>query len=156
MACERPLSAEETLIESLGYGAPLLGGIILGLAAALLMLTGGRILGISGIVGGLLQPAPGERAWRVAFVGGLLAGGAVLAAIWPEQFHNTLDRSVGAVAIAGLLVGFGSRLGNGCTSGHGICGVARLSPRSIAATGTFMATGVGVAVLIHLAFGGSV
>jgi uncharacterized membrane protein YedE/YeeE len=114
-----------------------IGGALIGLAATLLMLLTGRIAGISGILGDLVDLAGGDRTWRLAFVVGLIAAPLVFAAT-----GNTLRVPAmpgWAIAVtAGLLVGFGTRLGSGCTSGHGICGVARLSPRSIAATLTFM------------------
>ncbi len=118
----------------------LAGGALIGLAAVVLMLFHGRIAGISGIVGGLLTPRAGDVAWRAAFVIGMLAGAAALAA---AGFAPVLrDRPALAIIIlAGLLVGFGTRLGSGCTSGHGVCGLARLSPRSLAATLVFMASG---------------
>ncbi|MGM0575439.1 MAG: YeeE/YedE family protein [Myxococcota bacterium] len=121
----------------------LIGGILIGVAAALLMLFNGRIAGISGILGGLLKGARGSDArWRGAFVGGLVAGGLVMAALRPDLFANDLGRSLPFVVVAGLLVGFGTRLGSGCTSGHGVCGISRLSPRSLVATLAFMATGL--------------
>ena len=117
----------------------LAGGALIGLAAFVLMLFHGRIAGISGIVGGLLTPRAGDVAWRAAFVIGMLGGAAVLAA---AGFAPVLrDRpGLGIIILAGLLVGFGTRLGSGCTSGHGVCGLARLSPRSLAATLVFMAS----------------
>lgn len=124
---------------------PLLGGALIGLSASLLLLANGRVAGISGVVGSLLAPVPGDIAWRLLFFGGLLTGGLLLAWLRPVSFADPVSLSVGRVALllaAGLLVGFGSRLGNGCTSGHGVCGISRGSARSIAATLTFMATGV--------------
>lgn len=120
---------------------PLAGGALIGAAGALLFLTHGRIAGISGIVGGLLAPAPaGDRRWRLAFLGGLLAAGVVGAVIAPAQIGASV-RSLPIVLVAGFIVGFGTRLGGGCTSGHGVCGVSRLSARSIVAVATFMTTG---------------
>ncbi|WP_375765272.1 YeeE/YedE thiosulfate transporter family protein [Archangium gephyra] len=124
---------------------PLLGGALIGLSASLLLLANGRVAGISGVVGSLLAPVRGDIAWRVFFFGGLLTGGLLLAWLRPVSFAAPAPLSAGGVALlvaAGLLVGFGSRLGNGCTSGHGVCGISRGSVRSIAATLTFMATGV--------------
>lgn len=135
---------------------PLLGGALLGLGAAMLMLFHGRIAGISGIFGGLLAPQAGEVGWRASFVGGLLAGGLALSLLLPGALDMTIDRSAGAIVLAGLLVGFGTRLGSGCTSGHGVCGVSRLSRRSLVATGTFMAAGVATASVVTHAFGGAV
>ncbi|OJH39352.1 YeeE/YedE family protein [Cystobacter ferrugineus] len=124
---------------------PLLGGALIGLSASLLLLANGRVAGISGVVGSLLAPVHGDIAWRVLFFGGLLTGGLLLAWLRPASFAAPASLNPGGVALlvaAGLLVGFGSRLGNGCTSGHGVCGISRGSARSIAATLTFMATGI--------------
>ena len=108
------------------YLLSLLGGVLIGLSATGLLLFDGKIAGISGIVGGLLTPlAPGDRGWRLGFVGGLLAGGVALAATTPALVAITVERSSGALIVAGLLVGFGTRLGSGCTSGHGVCGISR-------------------------------
>jgi hypothetical protein len=117
----------------------LAGGALIGLAAVVLMLFHGRIAGISGIVGGLLAPRAGDVAWRAAFLVGMIVAAAALAA---SGFAPVLrDRpALGIVILAGLLVGFGTRLGSGCTSGHGVCGLARLSPRSLVATLIFMAS----------------
>jgi uncharacterized membrane protein YedE/YeeE len=123
---------------------PLIGGALIGLAAAGLLLFNGRIAGISGIVGGLLQPTRDEAGWRVAFVAGLLAGGAVIAVASPELLGRPVSQSKALLASAGLLVGAGTRLGSGCTSGHGVCGVSRGSVRSLAATATFMASAAAV------------
>lgn len=125
-----------------------LGGAALGTGAAMVLLGQGRIAGVSGIWGGLLRPVEGEVAWRVAFVLGLLAGGVALAAFAPGLVAVPAHRSLGAVAVAGLMVGVGTRLGNGCTSGHGVCGIARGSPRSLAAVATFMAVAAAVATAI--------
>jgi uncharacterized protein len=133
--------------------ASLAGGILLGLASALFILVNGRILGISGILGGLLTPKPSEAGWRVAFMLGMLAAPATLSWVAPPDLLSAprIDASYALVVIAGLLVGFGTRLGSGCTSGHGVCGLSRLSPRSLVATGSFMAAGfVMVYVMRHL------
>jgi uncharacterized membrane protein YedE/YeeE len=126
------------------------GGILIGLATALLLLANGRVAGISGILGGLLRPARGDVAWRVAFVLGLFFAPIVwlaMRAMPPAQ----IDHSPVLLAIGGLLVGLGTRFGNGCTSGHGVCGIARLSPRSLLATACFMAAGfVTVFVVRHV------
>lgn len=117
------------------------GGLLIGLAAALLILANGRIAGISGIVGGVLHaPAPGDVAWRLAFAAGLVAAPAIHSRV-ADLPPATVDAGLPALIVAGLFVGFGSRLGSGCTSGHGVCGISRLSPRSLIATATFMATG---------------
>ena len=127
------------------------GGIFLGLASALFILLHGRILGISGIVGGLLRPRAGDAGWRIAFVLGLLAAPAVYWLLTGAKVPATIDAGWGTVVLAGLLVGVGTRYGAGCTSGHGVCGLSRLSPRSLVATLTFMAAGfVTVFALRHL------
>ena len=128
------------MLDGLVPGPALGGGVLIGLAASLLLAFNGRVAGISGIVGALFTPAKGEIGWRVAFLGGLLGGGLLAYQLWPQSF-GTSPVSLGWVIVAGFLVGFGTRLGNGCTSGHGVCGVARFSPRSLAATLTFIATG---------------
>ena len=136
--------------------ASLIGGAMIGLAASLLLLGDGRIAGISGIVGGLLNPAAGDTAWRVLFVAGLAVGGLGLRLVDPALLRMDLDRSAGALVTSGLLVGFGTALGNGCTSGHGVCGLSRGSSRSLVATLTFMATGVLMAWLVGHGLGGRV
>ena len=121
----------------------LLGGALIGVAAGMFILLNGRIAGISGVRGGLLRPASlasGDAGWRIAFVLGLLVAPLVYLAFaaWPAV---EVDASYGALVLAGLLVGVGTRYGAGCTSGHGVCGISRLSPRSLAATACFMAAG---------------
>ena len=135
-----------------GLVQALAGGALIGAAAVLLMALEGRIAGISGIVGGLLPPAPAaDRAWRVAFLAGLVAGPLLVGALVAGPAIGSPVVGIGGAIAAGLLVGVGTALGSGCTSGHGVCGLARLSPRSLAATLTFMATaGVTVFVLRHL------
>ena len=118
----------------------LVGGLCIGLAAALLLVANGRIAGVSGIAGKLVIGARGDRAWRAAFLLGLIAAGVAAAALAPERFGPS-PRALPVVGLAGLLVGLGTRLGNGCTSGHGVCGIGRLSPRSLVATLAFVATG---------------
>lgn len=132
----------------------LAGGILIGLSATAMLALLGRVAGISGIVGGLLAGQRSDAAWRAAFVAGLLAGGTLCVFAMPASFAMTLDRSTPALAAAGLLVGFGSRLGSGCTSGHGVCGMARGSTRSISATLTFMATGAATAFVVTQVLGG--
>ncbi|MGN6529952.1 MAG: YeeE/YedE family protein [Burkholderiaceae bacterium] len=131
--------------------ASLCGGLLVGLAAAALVLLAGRIAGISGIVGGLLRPVRGEIGWRLAFVIGLVAAPLAWAAFLPvPQPH--IDAGGGELAAAGLLVAIGTRYASGCTSGHGVCGLSRLSPRSLVASVAFMAAGVAtVFVLRHVA-----
>lgn len=133
----------------------LAGGALIGLAASAMMLFNGRIAGISGIVGGLWTPRAGDVAWRLAFAFGLIGAGGGVMLLLPESVAGPSTRSLGAVAVAGLLVGFGVRMGNGCTSGHGVCGLSRFSTRSLVATLTFMATGCLTAVTIQLLAGGS-
>jgi hypothetical protein len=132
----------------------LLGGILIGLSASMLLLFNGRVAGISGIFGGLLIPKPGDVAWRALFLAGVLAGSLVIALLYPTAFPREAARSLPVVAVAGLLVGFGTRLGNGCTSGHGVCGLSRLSARSTVATVVFMTTGVASALLTNHVLGG--
>ena len=118
----------------------LLGGALIGVASAILLVAHGRIAGISGILGASVARSTSDRDWRLAFLGGLLAAGVVGALVAPAAIGATV-RPLGVVAIAGLLVGFGTRLGGGCTSGHGVCGLSRLSGRSLVAVATFMTTG---------------
>jgi uncharacterized membrane protein YedE/YeeE len=125
-----------------------IGGALIGLAATLLMLLTGRIAGISGILGDLLERGSSDRAWRLAFAAGLIAAPLLLALGGYTLADPAMPSSV-TIAIAGLLVGVGTRLGSGCTSGHGICGIARLSPRSIAATVTFMAVAMLVVAIMR-------
>jgi uncharacterized membrane protein YedE/YeeE len=128
----------------------LLGGALIGFAATMLMMLTGRLAGVSGILGGLLQVKPADAAWRIAFIAGLIAApliGALAGAPLPRPAMTT---SFVVLAAGGLLVGFGSRMGSGCTSGHGVCGFARLSTRSITATIIFMiAAFVTVAIVRH-------
>ncbi len=128
----------------------LMGGLLLGLASALFILANGRILGISGILGGLLAPRPGDAAWRVAFLFGLAAAPASLLLMAPGLVPTPrIDAGWAALVVAGLLVGYGTRLGSGCTSGHGVCGLSRLSPRSLVATLAFMAAGFATVYLLR-------
>ena len=130
--------------------ASLAGGILIGLATALLLLANGRVAGISGILGGLLRPSRGDIAWRVTFILGLFVAPLAwltMGAMPPAQ----IDHSPALLAVGGLLVGIGTRFGSGCTSGHGVCGVARLSPRSLLATVCFLAAGfVTVFIVRHV------
>lgn len=123
------------------------GGVLIGSAAALLMLAQGRVAGISGILGGLLPPVAADRDWRTAFLFGLIAAGAVGALVAPHAIGASV-RGMPVLVIAGLLVGVGTRAGSGCTSGHGVCGLARLSPRSLVAVATFMLTGAVTATVM--------
>ena len=136
--------------------ASLIGGALIGLAATLLLLTNGRIAGISGIAGGILSGyGKRELSWRVFFVLGLVAAGAVVAALFPEAISYDLERSRWSLIAAGLLVGIGTRVGNGCTSGHGVCGISRMSPRSLISTMTFIGFGAVSVYLVRQLFGGS-
>lgn len=128
---------------------PLIGGGIIGLAASLMLLLNGRVMGVSGIVKGVIDPRRGDVLWRALFIAGLLCGGALLHLLDPQILDPKANRNLIVISIAGMLVGFGTALGSGCTSGHGICGVSRLSPRSIVATLTFMSAGILMATLIR-------
>lgn len=126
----------------------LAGGLLIGFAAALFVLLNGRIAGISGVLGGLLMPRAGDIAWRLLFVAGLLLAPTVygLVAALPAA---TIEAGVPTLVVAGLLVGLGTRFGAGCTSGHGVCGISRLSPRSIVATLSFMAAGFATVYVVR-------
>ena len=127
-------------------GTSLAGGILIGAAAAMLVLLNGRIAGISGIVGGLLTPRRADIAWRLAFVAGLFAA-PLLVTVFGQTPMPRIDAGFGMLAAAGLLVGIGTSYGSGCTSGHGVCGLSRLSPRSLAATAAFMLAGIATVFL---------
>lgn len=130
--------------------AALAGGALIGTAAAMFALLNGRVAGISGVLGGLLRPAKGDIAWRAAFVLGLV-GAPLVYLLFAALPKPQIDAGYGALILAGLLVGLGTRYGSGCTSGHGVCGLSRLSPRSLAATAAFMGAGfVTVFVTRHL------
>lgn len=133
------------------------GGALIGAAAVLLMALNGRIAGVSGIVAGVMAPLRGEGradlSWRAAFVGGLAAAPLIVSLLRGELLSVTTPHPVWMTALGGLLVGYGTRLGSGCTSGHGVCGVARLSKRSFAATGLFMAAGIATVFIVHRFFG---
>ena len=131
----------------------LTGGIILGIASALFILINGRILGISGILGGLLPPKVGDTTWRIAFLLGMFAAPTVFHAVVPAEYITAprIEATEWMIVVAGLLVGIGTRYASGCTSGHGVCGLSRLSPRSLVATASFMSAGfVTVYVVRHL------
>ncbi len=127
---------------------PLLGGALIGLAASLVLLGNGRIAGISGILGSLLYRGR-ERAWQSAFLLGLFFAGFVFAWLSPGAFAAP-PRTLAVLALSGLLVGFGTRIGSGCTSGHGVCGISRLSPRSVVATLTFMGAAILTVLVLRL------
>lgn len=133
--------------------ASLTGGIVLGVASALFILINGRILGISGILGGLLPPKLGDTSWRIAFLLGLFAAPTVFHALVPVEYiiAPRIEAAEWMIVVAGLLVGIGTRYASGCTSGHGVCGLSRLSPRSLVATASFMSAGfMTVYVVRHL------
>lgn len=136
---------------------PLLGGVLIGLAATSLFLLNGQVAGISGILGATLRrDTPSEeRRWRLAFLLGLVGAGAVFFLLQPGAFAPLPGGSLGRAALAGVLVGFGTRLASGCTSGHGVCGISRLSVRSLAATATFIAFGALTVALTKALGGGS-
>ena len=131
--------------------ASLTGGIVLGIASAIFILVNGRILGISGILGGLLPPKVGDTTWRLAFLLGFAAAPTVFHAVVPAQYITAprIDASDLMVVAAGLLVGIGTRYASGCTSGHGVCGLSRLSPRSLVATASFMGAGFAVVYVMR-------
>ena len=127
----------------------LIGGALIGASASMLLAFTGRIAGISGILGGLVRPERGEVSWRVTFLAGLFAGGVLLAFAYPRAFPPPTVTPLFVTVAAGLLVGFGTQMGGGCTSGHGVCGISRFSKRSILATMTFMATGALAAFFVQ-------
>ena len=128
----------------------LAGGVLIGIAAGMFVLLNGRIAGISGIIGGLFRPVRGDVAWRLAFIGGLLAAPLAWALVAPWPLPQ-INAGYPLLVCAGLLVGIGTRYGSGCTSGHGVCGLSRLSPRSLVATAAFMAAGfVTVYLMRHI------
>lgn len=120
----------------------LMGGAVIGIAVSLMLLWNGRVTGISGIVGGALTPKRGDFLWRLLFVVGLFLGGVFLRAFFPAAIESTFVGSQERTIVAGLLVGFGTLLGSGCTSGHGVCGISRMSKRSLVATAVFISAGV--------------
>lgn len=134
--------------------ASLAGGALIGLSASLMLWWHGKIAGVSGIYGPLLKPRAGDIGWRLAFVAGLVVPGLLVSLVAGGWVAPPSDRPLAAVAVAGLLVGFGVRMGNGCTSGHGVCGLTRLSRRSAVAVATFMTTGALVASIAPLLLGG--
>lgn len=128
-----------------------IGGLLIGLSAAMMLVLKGRIAGISGIIGGLPTAPAEERPWRAAFMAGLVGGGVLMFLLMPAQFGTQAPVGTGALVLAGLLVGIGTRIGSGCTSGHGVCGLSRMSPRSMVATALFMSfAGMTVFVVKHL------
>ncbi|MFC4171594.1 YeeE/YedE family protein [Microvirga sp. GCM10011540] len=129
-------------MENFTPASALVGGLLIGASAALFLLLNGRIAGVSGILGGLLHPTRSDIGWRAAFLAGMLIAPVVYGLAGGTLPPVDLDAPLGLLVLAGLLVGFGTRLGAGCTSGHGVCGIGRGSPRSLAATGIFMATAI--------------
>ncbi|MEE4243833.1 MAG: YeeE/YedE thiosulfate transporter family protein [Kangiellaceae bacterium] len=132
---------------------PLIGGMAIGLASAVLMIAKGRIAGISGIVEGVIRPKSGDTLWRIIFIAGLLVGGLSMFLLMPDRFALDGARPITTTAIAGLLVGFGVHIGCGCTSGHGVCGISRISLRSLVAVPCFMVSGALVVWLYQLTGG---
>lgn len=132
----------------------LAGGALIGLSASILLVANGRIAGISGIYGSAITGGSGPGLWRWLFLAGLVLGGSVLFGLMPASFAVVIDRPLWAIALAGLLVGVGTRFGSGCTSGHGVCGMSRLSRRSLVATAVFLTTG-GVTVVLARLLGGA-
>ncbi len=133
--------------------ASLLGGALIGLSATILLVFSGKISGISGVLGSALRQRPHSQ-WRWAFLGGLVVGGLLVALFRPSALAFTLDRPLPVVAVAGLLVGYGTQRGRGCTSGHGVCGISRGSTRSLTATAVFMAVAVATVAAYRLLTGG--
>ena len=127
----------------LQYYLPLIGGLLIGAAVSLMLVLNGRVTGVSGIIyGATVASTKGDKAWRWYFISGMLVGGFILKVLKPDAFSGGLPTQDWTVVVAGLLVGFGTVLGSGCTSGHGVCGTSRLSLRSLAATVTFILAGV--------------
>ncbi|TFH29877.1 MAG: YeeE/YedE family protein [Myxococcales bacterium] len=143
-------------MESFTPIASSIGGILIGIAAAGLLMFHGRIAGISGIAGGIFRPTQGDTSWRVMFLVGLFAAGFGWSNFFPQDYVVDIDRSTAALVIAGLTVGIGTQVGGGCTSGHGVCGLGRLSKRSTVATISFMITAALTVFVINEVLGGSV
>jgi uncharacterized membrane protein YedE/YeeE len=133
-----------------------IGGVLIGIASAGLLMFHGRIAGISGIAGGIFQRVPGDTSWRVMFLVGLFVAGLGWSYFFPQDYLVEIDRSTGALAVAGLAVGIGTQVGGGCTSGHGVCGIGRLSKRSTVATISFMITAALTVFVVNEVLGGSI
>jgi uncharacterized membrane protein YedE/YeeE len=133
-----------------------IGGVLIGIAAAGLLMFHGRIAGISGIAGGIFRREPGDTSWRVMFLVGLFAAGLGWSFFFPRDYLVEIDRSTGALVLAGLIVGLGTQVGGGCTSGHGVCGIGRLSKRSTVATISFMITAALTVFVVNEVLGGSI
>lgn len=129
----------------------LLGGVLIGTSVSLMLLWNGRVTGISGIINGVLSPLKGDTQWRWLFIIGLFLGGLTMQQLNPKVFVNTVSAEVWTTVVAGLLVGFGTVMGSGCTSGHGVCGISRMSSRSFVATVVFMIAGIAAVYLFRLA-----
>ena len=142
------------MIEPGTIPAALLGGGIIGLAAALMLILNGSVLGVSGIAAGVIAPRARDRLVRVLFLAGMLAGGAIAAMLLPQALPGAATDNRLLLAVAGLAVGFGTRLGSGCTSGHGVCGISRLSARSLVATMTFMVVAMLTVFVVRHVIGG--
>ena len=138
-------------MNSISILKPLAGGLLIGLSATFFLLLNGRIAGISNIVGGLFHPRIGDVSWRWFFIVGLLAGGATIRVLYPLAFGQPKSSPI-VLALAGFLVGFGAGIGNGCTSGHGVCGLSRRSLRSLVATLVFMTTAMATVYLVNHVF----
>jgi len=143
-------------MESFTPIASTIGGALIGIAAAGLLVFHGRIAGISGIAGGIFRREPGDMSWRVMFLAGLLAAGLGWSFFFPEDYLVGIERSTMALIVAGLTVGIGTQLGSGCTSGHGVCGIGRLSKRSTVATISFMITAALTVFVVNEVLGGSI
>lgn len=129
-------------MDNLNILAPLIGGAAIGLAASLMLWANGRVMGVSGILGGVLKPKAKDTLWRVLFLVGILIGSFIIPKLGFSIMTIPFERGISAAIFGGLLVGIGTTIGNGCTSGHGVCGISRLSPRSLAATAVFMTLGI--------------
>lgn len=145
----------EELLNSNDLIAPILGGIIIGLACLGLMAFNGRIAGISGIIKGALRFQKGDFIWRVSFIAGMIGMGFALLYFYSDYAEFDIDRSIISYGVAGLLIGLGTGISNGCTSGHGVCGIGRLSNRSVTATMAFTFAGIVTVWAINTFFGGS-
>lgn len=132
----------------------IIGGVIIGISVSIMLLAKGRVTGISGIIGGILNPQTMDKSWRLLFISGLLMGGVILRFVYPISFNMISSVKPYDYVIAGLLVGFGTLLGNGCTSGHGVCGISRFSIRSLVSTVTFISFGILSVYLFKLLRGG--
>lgn len=131
-----------------------IGGMLIGLAAIGLLWANGRIAGISGIIAGVLHPKKGNALWRILFIAGMLVGALLIRWLHPDAMAIQIDVSDAAVLLGGFLVGIGTRIGNGCTSGHGVCGVGRMAPRSLVASAVFFSLAVLASYVIRHVTGG--